>query len=270
MDLAPPTRSISFASIARSSYACAGRSPTSSRNSVPVCASSNRPIRRSVARAEEALHRDGFGDVPERRRGSVRIDVVDAVGAESGIASRRARPRLSRHEHARVGRRHPCNELTHARHRRAPADHLTRQAEVLAQRARLTPHATQLERRREREQHALGRQRLLEKLNAPSLVAFTASLRPALPLIMMTGTSGADWRSRSSVPRPSVHRHHEIEQHDVGRRLGDPSYRLSVRRVTDLVTLARQQRTRHPADVGFVVHDDTLDISATLAEVVAP
>ena len=47
----PPTRSISFASIARSSFACASspRSPTSSRNSVPVCASSKRPIRRSVA-----------------------------------------------------------------------------------------------------------------------------------------------------------------------------------------------------------------------------
>jgi hypothetical protein len=40
-------------------------------------------------------------------------------------------------------------------------------------------------------------------LNAPSFVAFTASLSPALPLIMITGTSGALSRSRASVPSPS-------------------------------------------------------------------
>ncbi len=49
--LFPPTRWISFASIARRSFACASmlRSPISSRNSVPVSASSKRPMRRSAA-----------------------------------------------------------------------------------------------------------------------------------------------------------------------------------------------------------------------------
>ncbi len=41
------------------------------------------------------------------------------------------------------------------------------------------------------------------KLNAPSFVAFTASLSPARPLIMMTGTSGSDSRTRASVAIPS-------------------------------------------------------------------
>ena len=49
--LPPPTRSISRASMARNSLACASapKSPTSSRKRVPVCASSKRPRRRSVA-----------------------------------------------------------------------------------------------------------------------------------------------------------------------------------------------------------------------------
>src|SRR6266516_2961451 len=47
----PPTRSITPLSSTRNSFACASapRSPTSSRNSVPVSANSNRPSRRSAA-----------------------------------------------------------------------------------------------------------------------------------------------------------------------------------------------------------------------------
>ena len=78
-------------------------------------------------------------------------------------------PRLTRDEHAGVGRRHARDQLPHARHRGARADHLAREPEILAQRARLAPHAPQLERRREREQHPLGRQRLLEEVERAEL-----------------------------------------------------------------------------------------------------
>jgi hypothetical protein len=41
------------------------------------------------------------------------------------------------------------------------------------------------------------------KWNAPSFVARTASLNPARPLIITTGTSGDFSRSRVNVPMPS-------------------------------------------------------------------
>ncbi len=41
------------------------------------------------------------------------------------------------------------------------------------------------------------------KLNAPSLVARTASLSPARPLIMMTGSSGSRSRNLARVANPS-------------------------------------------------------------------
>ena len=196
--LPPPTRSISFASIARSSLACASgdSSPTSSRSRVPVCASSKRPIRRSVAPVNAprscpnislSTRSRGIAAQFTRTNGlSLRglcawiaeatssFPVPDSPSISTRASLGATRPIISRT--VRIAGLSPTRSPARPRSaRRAVRSRRACRSSTALLRASSTPS---------------GVRGFSRKLTAPRRVAFTASASPARPDIMTTGRSG--------------------------------------------------------------------------------
>src|SRR3954469_2197474 len=211
MILFPPTRWISFASIARNSFACASgpRSPTSSRNSVPRCASSKRPIRvwvapvkapRSWPNISLSTRSRGIAAQLTRTNGLSRRGLASWIALatsslpvpDSPVISPRASDGATR---AIICRTAFIAALVPTICPPKPSSALSCRATrrvCRSSRADDTASST-----------PSGVSGFSRKLKAPSFVAFTASARPARPLIMITGKSGATSRSRASVAMPS-------------------------------------------------------------------
>src|SRR6185436_7709732 len=117
--------------------------------------------------------------------------------------------------------------------------------------------AAQLERAAQRDEHPFGRERLLEELERAELrradgvgeIRLAAhhhdrDLRRALADLLERGEPvGAG-------------RHHQVEQHEVGRIFDEPrERRVAVGRLDGFVAVRLQQRADHAADVGFVVDE---------------
>ena len=210
--LPPPTRSISRASMARSSFACASlpRSPTSSRKSVPPCASSNRPMRRSVAPVNAprscpnislstrsrgiaaqfvrtyALSRRGLPACSAPATSSLPVPDSPAISTRASLGATRA---ISSRTFAIAGLS-PTSPPTRPRSsRNVRAARRVCRSSSAEPSARIVPS---------------GVSGFSRKVNAPSRVAFTASLNPARPLIITTGNSGNRSRNFASVSMPSV------------------------------------------------------------------
>ena len=108
----PPTRSNRFSSSARRIFACKvrGRSPISSRKSVPRCASSNLPGLRALARREGTLFVTKQLRLEQRLRDRRTVDRDErAIGAWAQRVQRSRKQFLPRsalalEEHGHVGR----------------------------------------------------------------------------------------------------------------------------------------------------------------------
>ena len=266
----PPTRSISRASIARSSLACASgpRSATSSRKRVPVCASSKRPMRRSVApvkaprscpniSALDEVARDGRAIHADERPVAARTRAVDGRGHEL-----LAGPRFAADENARVGRRDAGDEIGDAAHLGTRADQLPGVPQLVAQNpgrvARREPGRAQLQRGAQREQQPFRREGFLEKGEGAELRG-PHRIGEAGPAAHHDHRHVGIALAEPGQRREAIHRarHHEVEERDVGSRIlrrGDGAG--AVRGVAHLVSLAPQQGADHPADVRLVVDDE--------------
>ena len=156
-------------------WASALRSPISSRNSVPVCASSNRPEPALGGAGERApLVPEHLGlDQVARDGGAVDRDEgpagAPARAVDRGRGQLLARAALAGDQHARLGRRHPLDQRADLLHRRALAHQRRPAAQLRVQRAVLGPGAVELQRGSHGDQHRLRRQRLLQELEGAQL-----------------------------------------------------------------------------------------------------
>ena len=176
--LPPPTRSISRASIARSSFACASGAEVADlvekqRAGVRELEPSDAAVRRAGERALLVPEHLALDEIARNRRAVHAHE--RAVASRARAVDRRrdellARAGFAGDQHARVGRRDARDQSAHARASPELSPIISPPSpRSCAQRARFAPRAPQLERRRKREQHALGRQRLLEKVEGAEL-----------------------------------------------------------------------------------------------------
>src|SRR5881396_3859742 len=223
----PPSRSITPDSSTRSNFAWASgpRSPTSSRNSVPRSASSNRRT--------PALAMDGGGD-----------ELL-------------AGPRFAGDQHAHLRGCDPGDQVPQLLHRLAHADERVGVPQGFVQAPVLGQRTGQLERGPQRREQALRGQRFFEELKGTQLgrpdrvgeVRLAAHHHHR-----QVGRHALELLERGEAVGPA--RHHQIEQYGIGRvALHRRQPRAAVRRLRRLEPFRLEQRRHHLADVRLVIDE---------------
>ena len=226
---AEPSRSTSPSCSTRSTLACVFglMSPTSSRKIVPLSACSNLPICFSVAPVNDALlvaEQLGLDQLLGNRRA---VDLDEPLACCAGCCGgSRARPAPCRRRSRRgcstvalVGAaRLTCvHDLAQ---RRALADHLVPRLDARACSVRFSSLQPRLARARSRSATStqLARERLLDEVERAELGRLDArcSTVPCAEMIT-TGSASFIALSRLSTSSPSMPRHLDVEEDEVGR-----------------------------------------------------
>ena len=206
----PPTRSISPASSARSSLACASmlRSPISSRKSVPPLASSKRPRCRSVAPVKAPFSWPNISDSTRSRGMAAQLSLMygprtrceprwmsDAATSfpvpDSPVMSTRASVGAMRAIISCT-----CSTAGLRPTISSPSPSSSSSTRLISRACRSSSAEARV------SSTASGVSGFSMKWYAPSLVALTASPSEARPLIMITGRCGAASRRRGSASSP--------------------------------------------------------------------
>ena len=275
--LVPPTRRYSPASRKRSSFGCSasGSSPISSRNSVPLSATSTRPCLAAIALGERPLL------VPEqlgldqalREGGAVERDerggAAPAVLPEGVRDQLLAGAALALDQHRRVRRRHLADQREDLPQLPAPADELDRGLladEFLLEQPVLDAELAVLVGAVDEDHQLVELVGLGQVVEGPVLHRLDGRLHGGL------AGEHDDRRRRGVLPqllhrREAVHaRHDDVEQDHVEGPLAQQPERLpAVGGHLDGEALAAELALEQPAERLLVVDDQDLDHGAAAA-----